>query len=83
MPPLASTREPSGAPKIVVLRPVEMVTLRRGRDFSYAGCATYWDPDPGIREQMRAIARRAGDRLREEVDFRGTFTVDGVVTSDG
>jgi hypothetical protein len=68
---------------VAVLRPVEMVTLRRGHEFSYSGCATYWDPDPIDREQMRTVARRAGDRLREEVDFRGTFTVDGVVTSDG
>ena len=68
---------------VAVLRPVEMVTLRRGYEFSYAGCATYWDPDPVAREQMRTVARNAGDRLREEVDFRGTFTVDGVVTSDG
>ena len=68
---------------VAVLRPVEMVTLRRGHVFSYAGCATYWDPDPVAREQMRIVATRAGDRLREEVDFRGTFTVDGVVSSDG
>jgi hypothetical protein len=68
---------------VAVLRPVEMVTLRRGYEFSYAGCATYWDPDPVAREQMRTVARRAGARLREEVDFRGTFTVDGVVTSGG
>ncbi len=68
---------------VAVLRPVEMVTLRRGHDFVYAGCATYWDPEPAVREQMRTVARRAGDRLREDVDFRGTFTVDGVVTSDG
>ena len=69
---------------VAVLRPVEMVTLRRGSEFVYAGCATYWDPEPPIREQMRSIARQAGARLaRREVDFRGTFTVDGVVTSDG
>ena len=68
---------------LAVLRPVEMVTLRRGHEFSYAGCATYWDPDPIAREQMRTVARRAGARLRDEVDFRGTFTVDGVLTSDG
>lgn len=68
---------------VAVLRPVEMVTLRRGHEFVYAGCATYWDPDPIAREQMRAVARRAGDRLREEVDYRGTFTVDGVVASGG
>ena len=68
---------------IVVLRPVEMVTLRRGREFVYAGCATYWDPPAELREQMRSIARVAATRLAEELDFRGTFTVDGVVTADG
>ncbi len=68
---------------VAVLRPVEMVTLRRGSDFVYAGCATYWDPEPAVREQMRSIARQAGGRLRRDVDFRGAFTVDGVVTADG
>jgi hypothetical protein len=68
---------------VSVLRPVEMVTLRRGSDFVYAGCATYWDPTPSVREQMRSIARRAGEQLRHDVDFRGTFTVDGVVADDG
>ncbi len=32
---------------------------------------------------MRAIARRAGGHLREIADFRGAFTVDGVMTEDG
>ncbi|HYN31697.1 MAG TPA: hypothetical protein VES40_03665 [Ilumatobacteraceae bacterium] len=68
---------------VAVLRPVEMVTLRRGNDFVYAGCATYWDPEPSVREQMRSIARQAGDQLAREVAFRGTFTVDGVVTANG
>ena len=68
---------------VAVLRPVEMVTLRRDNDFVYAGCATYWDPEPMIRETMRSIARRAGEQLAREVDFRGTFTVDGVVAADG
>lgn len=68
---------------VAVLRPVEMVTLRRGNHFVYAGCATYWDPEPSVREQMRSIARLAGAQLVREVDFRGTFTVDGVVTADG
>ena len=71
---------PDGVP---VLRPVEMVTLRRSGDFVYAGCATYWDPTPTVREQMRSIARRAGAQLRDDVGFRGTFTVDGVVADDG
>ena len=68
---------------VAVLRPVEMVTLRRGREFVYAGCATYWDPPAEMRDRMRAIARTAGAQLVAELDFRGTFTVDGVVTADG
>jgi len=68
---------------IAVLRPVEMVTLRRGDEFVYAGCATYWDPPATMRRQMRSVAERAGARLAAELDFRGTFTVDGVAASDG
>jgi hypothetical protein len=68
---------------VAVFRPVEMVTLRRGREFVYAGCATYWDPPDEVREQMRSIARAAGRRLADDVDFRGAFTVDGVVTGEG
>jgi hypothetical protein len=33
--------------------------------------------------QMRSIARQAGEQLGREVAFRGTFTVDGVVTANG
>ncbi|MGB7879297.1 MAG: ATP-grasp domain-containing protein [Ilumatobacteraceae bacterium] len=68
---------------VSVLRPVEMVTLRRGNEFVYTGCATSWDPTPAVREQMRSIARRTGQQLGDEVGFRGAFTVDGVVTADG
>lgn len=68
---------------VVALRPVEMVVLRRGREFVYCGAGTYWDPPDGVREEMRAVARRVGQQLAAEVDFRGAFTVDGVVTVDG
>ncbi len=68
---------------VAVLRPVEMVTLRRGHEFVYAGCATYWDTPAEVSDQMRSIARTAGARLVDELDFRGTFTVDGVVAADG
>jgi hypothetical protein len=68
---------------IAVLRPVEMVTLRRGRELVYAGCATFWDPPAAIRDEMRAVARRAGEQLAAEVGFRGAYTVDGVATVDG
>jgi hypothetical protein len=74
---------------VAVLRPVEMVVLRRSIDGSderqlwYAGCATFWDPPPSVRDQMVAVARATGARLAAEVEFRGTFTVDGVVADDG
>ncbi len=73
---------------LAVLRPVEMVVLRRVLDdgspgFFYAGCATFWDPSDDIRAQMVGVARRVGEQLRAEVDFKGTFTVDGVAAPDG
>lgn len=71
------------ADHVAVFRPVELVVLRRGDEFFYAGCSSIWDPPPAAREQMRAIARRAGEQLRAEVDYRGAFTVDGVLTADG
>ena len=68
---------------VAVLRPVELVTLRRGHDLVYAGCGTYWDPPTAVREEMRAAARRVGEQLRTDVEFRGAFTLDGVATRDG
>jgi hypothetical protein len=70
---------------VVALRPVEMVVHRRpvAPRFRYAGCATWWDPPTEDRDEMRAIARRVGAQLRDEVDFRGAFTVDGVLSADG
>ena len=40
---------------VVALRPVEMVTLRRGHELRYSGCATFWDPPDEIREEMRDV----------------------------
>jgi hypothetical protein len=68
---------------VASLRPVELVTLRHGHELHYAGCATFWDPPVRIREQMRDAARRVGEQLRSDVDFRGAFTLDGVATADG
>ena len=68
-----------------VLRPIEMVVPRRAGSarFLYAGCASYYDPPAWIRDEMRNLARRVGERLRETVDYRGTFTLDGIATEDG
>lgn len=68
---------------VAVLRPVEMVVLRRERRFVYAGCTTFWDPPDEIRARMRSTCRLAGEQLAREVDYRGTFTVDGVAREDG
>jgi hypothetical protein len=68
---------------VATLRPVELVTLRRAREFVYSGCATFWDPPDGVRREMKDAARRLGAVLRESVGFRGAFTLDGVATADG
>ena len=68
---------------IAALRPVELVTLRQGHALRYSGCATFWDPPGAVRDEMREAARRLGALLRDEVGFRGAFTLDGVATADG
>jgi hypothetical protein len=70
---------------VAAFRPVEMITLRpRGKNrLLYAGTATFWDPAPADREEMRTIARTTGEALRERVGYRGPFTVDGVLTENG
>jgi hypothetical protein len=47
------------------------------------GCATTYDPAPQDREEMRSVARRVGESLRDRVDYRGFFTVDGIMSADG
>ena len=73
---------------VAALRPVEMVTLRRRGDdaetqFVYGGMSTHWDPPAADREAMRDVARRVAKRLGEQVSYRGGFSVDGVLTTDG
>ena len=68
---------------VVAVRPVELVVARQGGGrFFYAGCATWFDPPDAVREDMRDAARRLGAVLRQDVAFRGAFTLDGVVTAD-
>lgn len=69
----------------VALRPCEMIILRsRTRaKFHYARAASFWDPPTARREEMRAMVRRVGDHLRATVGYRGAFTIDGIMTSEG
>ena len=70
---------------VAAFRPVEMVTLRKpdSGEFFYAGTATFYDPAPVDRYDMRATAKRVGNALRDMVNYRGLFTVDGVMTKNG
>jgi hypothetical protein len=70
---------------VAVFRPVELITLRarNARELRYAGVATFWDPQPEDREEMRSVARRTGEGLRAAVGFRGPFGVDGILTESG
>lgn len=70
---------------VAVFRPVEMVVLRpRGSDrLLYAECSNWFDPGLKDRDAMRSLARRVGHALRERVDYRGAFTMDGVLSRDG
>jgi len=64
--------------------PMEMVIMRKPRNaFFYCGTGNCWSPSEQDATIMRDVARRAGEQLRKEVGFRGSFTVDGVMTSDG
>lgn len=70
---------------VAVLRPVELIVLRRpsATRFVYAGLSTGWDPPATYREQMREVARRVGAHLASEHGYRGGFGVDGVLTAAG
>lgn len=69
----------------IAFRPMEMLVLRRrgSPEFHYARSASFWDPEPRDREQMRSTAVQVGEHLRGEVGYRGVFTIDGIMTSAG
>ncbi len=71
--------------RTLAFRPVEMLVLRRpgSSRFQYTGAATYWDAPESDAEEMRAIVRRVGEHLRASIGYRGAFTIDGVLTTDG
>lgn len=73
------------ADQTIAFRPVEMITLRRpdAPTLLYSGTSTWWDPPARDRAVMREMARHIGECLRDEVDYRGAFTVDGVLSAQG
>ncbi|MFZ4584741.1 MAG: ATP-grasp domain-containing protein, partial [Acidimicrobiia bacterium] len=71
------------ADDVVVFRPVEQIVLRHGTNLSYVGASTFWDPSFVDRYNIRKYARRVGEYLRDAHDFRGTFTLDGILSEHG
>jgi hypothetical protein len=70
---------------VVVLRPVELATLRQpaaGR-FFYGGMGTTWEPASQHTSAMRQLARTLGAHLARAHDYRGAFGIDGVLTEQG
>lgn len=69
----------------ISFRPMEMVVLRRpgSSKLLYARAASFWDPPFEERESMRRTAKILGEFLSERFDYRGVFTVDGIMTADG
>ena len=70
---------------VAALRPVELLILRQKDKpgFVYAGVATTWDPPDVVRQEMRAAARSVGEVLARRLDYRGSFSIDGVCTAEG
>jgi hypothetical protein len=66
---------------IVVFPPMEIVTLLR-RDRGTFLCAGTV-PTLGYRTDLVSQTRRVGTGLRDRLDYRGGFSVDGIVTVDG
>jgi hypothetical protein len=70
---------------VAVFRPVELMTLRAAHAprLRFSGASTIWEPAPADWDDIRAAAGRVGALLRERVDFRGAYTVDGILSAEG
>ena len=75
----------NGGSEVITFRPCEMLVLRDRKKHAFVYCrsATFWDPDPADRHAMADTAKRIGKELAALVDYRGMFTVDGVLGADG
>jgi hypothetical protein len=70
---------------VAVFEPFEIVTLRDEHTdrLVYGGHATWWRADAAARDLMREHTRAAGRALAELADYRGLYSVDGVLGEDG
>jgi hypothetical protein len=69
----------------IAFRPMELLTYRDHAEHQiiYAKAASLWDPAETDREAMRRAARLIGDELHRRVDYRGVFTLDGIMSQNG
>lgn len=69
----------------IALRPCEMLVFRQENtpELFYSGAATTWKPPKDVEHNMRDITIRVGEHLRDSIDYKGSFTIDGIVTQDG
>ena len=73
------------ADKTIGLRPCEMLIFHQdgSSQLTYSGAATNWKPTETHRKEMVESVEKVGDYLRENVGYRGSFTMDGVMTKQG
>ena len=71
--------------KTIGLRPCEMLIFQREglSRLTYSGASTNWKPTEQHRQEMVESVVKVGDYLRDTVGYRGSFTMDGVMTSQG
>lgn len=72
--------------EVIASRPCETVMWREpaaSRLWYGGAAATTWRPDDAATAEMRGIVRQIGEHLRHAVDYRGVFTVDGVLAEEG
>ncbi|MEU6277484.1 ATP-grasp domain-containing protein [Streptomyces populi] len=70
--------------EVAVFRPIEQVVLRDASTrFPLLGGNALWSASERDTAEIREIARRVGERLRDEAGYRGSFGVDAILTADG
>jgi hypothetical protein len=69
---------------VAVFRPIELIVLRTpDHGFVYAGISGLWEPEPELTTEMRRVAGAVGSVLRVDHGYLGSFSVDGVATTEG
>ena len=73
------------ADRTIAFRPMELFIYRdlAAHRIVYGKASSHWDPPADDRNAMRSAAVRVGEELRRRADFRGIFTLDGIMSAEG